>query len=191
MRRRHTHEAAFTLVEMIVAIALFAVVMLVSVGALLALVSANRKAQALQSVMNNLNIALDGMARSVRMGNDYDGSVGCNSNTAGPQDCTAGTTMLTFQPFGSASDPKWIYNFNSATNRIERSTSGSISGASPITAPEVSIDRMLFYVVGTESGDTVQPKVVIVIQGSAGVPGSSSRTTFHLQAAAVQRVLDL
>src|SRR3989344_8697452 len=51
----------FTLVEMIVAIALFSIVMVVSVGALLALVTANRKAQALQSVMNNLNIALDGM----------------------------------------------------------------------------------------------------------------------------------
>ena len=99
--------------------------------------------------------------------------------------------MFVFQPYGDSSDPQWIYNFNDATNRIERSTSGSISGAAPITAPEVTIDEMLFYVVGTESGDTVQPKVVIVIKGSAGVPGSSSRTTFHLQAAAVQRVLDL
>ncbi len=181
----------FTLVEMIVAIALFAIVMVVCVGALLSLVTANRKAQALQSVMNNLNIALDGMARSVRMGNDYDGSTGCNSNAADTHDCTGGSTMFVFQPFGSTLDSKWIYNFNSATNRIERSTSGSISGAAPITAPEVTIDEMLFYVVGTERGDTVQPKVVIVIKGSAGIPGSSTRTTFHLQAAAVQRVLDL
>src|SRR3989344_5257439 len=64
-------QRGFTLVEMIVAIALFSVVMIVCVGALLALVNANRKAQALQSVMNNLNIALDGMVRSVRMGNSY------------------------------------------------------------------------------------------------------------------------
>ena len=183
----------FTLVEMIVAIGLFSIVMVVSVGALLALVNANRKAQALQSVMNNLNIALDGMARSIRMGNNYDGSTGCTGNTGDVNDCTGGSTMFVFQPYGDASDPQWIYNFNSATNRIERSTSGSISGAAPITAPEVSIDEMLFYVVGTKrgDGDTVQPKVVIVIKGSAGVPGSASRTTFHLQAAAVQRVLDL
>ena len=191
MRRRYTHTAGFTLVEMIVAIALFAIVMVVCVGALLALVTANRKAQALQSVMNNLNIALDGMARSVRMGNDYDGSVGCANPSAGSHDCTEGSTMLEFQPFGDTSDPRWIYYFNSTTHRIERSTSGSISGAAPITAPEVSIDEMLFYVVGTQRGDTVQPKVLIVIKGSAGMPGSSTRTTFHLQAAAVQRVLDL
>src|SRR3989338_5238251 len=77
----------FTLVEMIVAIGLFSVVMVVCVGALLSLVNANRKAQALQSVMNNLNIALDGMARSVRMGNTYDGSTGCVGNTGGANDC--------------------------------------------------------------------------------------------------------
>ncbi len=189
--RRLTANSGFTLVEMVVAIALFSIVMVVCVGALLALVSANRKAQALQSVMNNLNIALDGMARSIRMGNDFDGSTGCTGNTGGPNDCTGGSTTFEFQSFGSTSDPHWIYNFNTVTHRLERSTSGSISGAAPITAPEVTIDEMLFYVVGTTRGDTVQPKVVIVIKGSAGAPGSSSRTTFHLQAAAVQRVLDL
>ena len=68
LKRRLAADSGFTLVEMIVAVALFAVVMLISVAALLALVDANRKAQALQSVMNNLNIALDGMVRSVRMG---------------------------------------------------------------------------------------------------------------------------
>src|SRR3989338_2524865 len=58
---RNTYRASrgFTLVELIVSIGLFAIVMLISVGALLALTGANRKAQALQSVMNNLNVALD------------------------------------------------------------------------------------------------------------------------------------
>ena len=52
-------NAGFTLIEMIVAIALFAVVMLVSVSTLLSLVAASRKVQALELVMNNLNITLD------------------------------------------------------------------------------------------------------------------------------------
>src|SRR3989338_1985894 len=74
----------FTLVEMIVSVALFATVMLVSVGALLSLMGANRKAQALQSVMNNLNVALDGMVRSIRMGSNYHCGAGTFSAT---QDC--------------------------------------------------------------------------------------------------------
>ena len=56
-------------------LALFAIVMLIASATLLSLVAANRKAEALQSVMNNLNISLDEMVRNVRMGSNYR----CNS----------------------------------------------------------------------------------------------------------------
>ena len=45
--------------------------MLIAGATLLSLVYANRKAEALQSVMNNLNISLDNMVRNVRMGSNY------------------------------------------------------------------------------------------------------------------------
>ncbi|OGG50407.1 hypothetical protein A2704_05725 [Candidatus Kaiserbacteria bacterium RIFCSPHIGHO2_01_FULL_54_36b] len=177
--RRLTADSGFTLIEMIVAVGLFAVVMLVCVGALLSLIHANRKAQALQSVMNNLNIALDGMVRSVRTGSDYQ----CDSGT----DCPNGGTALSFKP-NDPQEPRWFYRFNGT--RLERSTSNPVA-YDAITAPEVSIEEMRFFVVGTDSGDTTQPKVVIVIKGSAGAEGTTARTTFHIQATAVQRVLDL
>ena len=182
----------FTLVEMIVAVALFAVVMLVCVGALLSLVNANRKAQALQSVMNNLNIALDGTVRAIREGSAYNGSVGCTGGNlgGGPNDCTGGSNQLSFQPYcNSTCDQPWVYTYDPVTKRLYK----SVNGQSPvaITSPEVSIDDMEFYVVGTTRKDPVQPKIVIVINGSAGAVGSSARTTFHIQATAVQRLLDL
>jgi prepilin-type N-terminal cleavage/methylation domain-containing protein len=190
----HTRHSGFTLVEMIVAVALFAIVMVVCVGALLSLVNANRKAQALQSVMNNLNIALDGIVRNARMGSNYDGSVNCSGNgNSSPKDCTSGSTTFSFEPYGNkSSDPPWVYTFAKDSNgvgRIYKSENGAT--AIPITAPEVSIEGMEFYVVGTMPGDTTQPKVVIVIKGTAGVHGSSAQTTFHIQATAVQRILDL
>ena len=187
----------FTLVEMIVAIALFAIVMLVCVGTLLALVNANRKAQALQSVMNNLNITIDGMVRAVRMGTDYHGAggdSGCTDvNYKTAHDCTNGGKILAFEPYGNApSDDPWIYSFANDANGVGRIYKSEIGQAPiPITAPEVSIDDIRFYVIGTTRGDTIQPKIVIVIKGSAGAAGSSARTTFHIQATAVQRVLDL
>jgi prepilin-type N-terminal cleavage/methylation domain-containing protein len=172
-------ERGFTLVEMIVAVALFAVVMLVSVGALLALVGANRKAQALQSVMNNLNIALDGMVRSVRMGTDYR----CN----GGGDCANGGDVLSFVPFGGGD--RWVYF--AEDGRLYKSTTGSTVDGFPMTAPNIEIDSLEFYVVGTTRGDDVQPKVVAVVKGTAGGSQVKTTTTFSIQATAVQRILDI
>lgn len=183
-------QKGFTLVEMIVAVGLFAIVMLVCIGALLSLANANRKAQALQSVMNNLNIALDGMVRAIREGSTF--HCGSGADTI-PQDCLNGDSEFAFEPFGNTtSDQPWVISYAEDENgvgRIYKSENGDVP--IPITAPEVSIDSITFYVVGTTRGDTVQPKVVIVIEGSAGAAGTDTRTNFHIQATAVQRLLDL
>jgi len=183
-------QKGFTLVEMMVSVALFAIVMMVCVEVLLALVSANQKAQALQSVMNNLNITLDGMVRPIREGSNFHCGGGLNTTV---QDCAAGDTTFAFEPFGNTpTDQPWVYTFAQDSNgvgRIYKSENGQAPIA--ITAPEVSIQSMEFYVVGTTRGDQTQPKVIIVIKGTAGVAGSKAATTFHIQATSVQRVLDL
>lgn len=182
----------FSLIELIVAVALFSIVMLVSVAALLALVDANRKAQALQSVMNNLNVALDGMVRSIRMGTDYH----CGGPPYGGASPCAGGTTFAFESFDgdpATDSDQWVYSFEQDENgvgRIYKSESGG-TGWLPITAPEVSIDEMKFYVVGTDPADNVQPKVVISITGTAGADKVKTRSSFSIQATSVQRILDL
>ena len=176
--------------EMMVSVALFAIVMMVCVEVLLSLVTANRKAQALQSVMNNLNITLDGMVRPIREGSNFHCGGGLNTSV---QDCPAGNTSFAFEPFGNTpANQPWVYSFSvdgSGVGRIYKSVNGQAPIA--ITAPEVNIEDMEFYVVGTARGDQTQPKVIIVIKGTAGTAGSKAATTFHIQATSVQRVLDL
>lgn len=199
----------FSLVELMVSMTLFAIVMLVAVGALLSLVDANRKARALENVMNNLNIAVDGMVRSIRMGNTFncdstsipDGETGgdCNGGTGGPP---GAEESFSFAPFGanpSVQGERWVYTFvpgDSDTNgQIWRSRDGGLTEVA-ITSPEVDIDDVTFYVDGTVRAntvaqDTTQPKVVVVIKGTAGAGNTKTETTFYIQATAVQRVLDL
>src|SRR3989344_808136 len=192
MKKLPDSSRGFTLVEMIVAVGLFAVVMLISVGALLSLISANRKTQALHLVMNNLNIALDSMVRSIRMGSKYHCGLGGEYQEA--NSCPGGDVALAFEAFGGTDDPQnqWVYFYNEETKRIYKSEDSGIT-AFAITAPTVSIDSLTFYVIGTEhgNGDTVQPKVVITIKGTAGAERIKTKTTFHIQATAVQRILDL
>jgi len=193
-----SNEAGFTLIEMIVAAALFAVVMLVSTTALLALVGANRKAQSLQTVMNNLNVALDGMVRAMRMGSEYYCSTSSSgSNFTETRDCEEGL-LFAFRPFNADSpDDRWVYWYkeDNGVGRIYKSETGDTDDGIAITAPTIDIASLKFYVVGTDSGDDdedrIQPKVVIAIRGVAGGDNVKTRTEFSMQATAVQRVLDL
>ncbi len=187
-----------------VSVTLFVVVMLVAVGALLALVDANRKARALESVMNNLNIAVDGMVRSIRMGNTFNCGASAIPNPIAGADCGGGDDLFSFAAFGSnpsVAAERWVYYFAADANGVGRLwRSRESEAAVAITAPEVNIDivNSRFYVVGTARAsadsvnpNTTQPKVVFVIKGSAGRAGTRSATTFYIQATAVQRVLDL
>ncbi len=186
-------ERGFTLIEMLVAVSLFTVVMFVSVSALLALVGANRKAQALQSVMNNLNITLDGMVRALRMGTHYEcgGTTPVGNQGGGGNDCLEGAPYMSFIPFGVPPDNSnaWVYAYDGAAKRILKSENGG--SYVPITADSVDIDSLTFYVLGTVRGDTTQPKVVVEVKGTAGADRIKTKTTFSIQATAVQRLLDL
>ena len=201
-------EAGFTLIEMLVSIGLFAIVMVVCVGALLSLVGANKKAQALESVMNNLNISLDDMTRSIREGSAYNcGAVGVPLLTGGNNaDCSTGNTTFSFAPFGSNTadaSKRTVYKYVTSAPGSPCVTTSGVGGCitrsqnagvySSITAPEVSITDMQFYVVGSASGgaDITQPRVIMTVEGRAGGGMVKDSTTFHLQATALQRVLDL
>lgn len=191
---------AFTLIEMMVAVTIFAIVMMVGVGGLLSLVATNHRAQAIHSVMNNLSAAVEGMSRSIRVGTLYNCVTSAttppspppSSTIANPQDCAlGGAHLLAFESStGNLTDAndQVVYRLNGT--QLERSLRGGANGSwIAITAPEVSIDSFDFYVVGSAKGDGIQPRVLMRIRGSAVVPGGT--TTFTVQASVVQRVLDI
>jgi len=64
-------EKGFTLIEIIISLAIFAVVALIAVGALLKVIDANKKAQSLKSAINNINFAFDDISRDIRTGTRY------------------------------------------------------------------------------------------------------------------------
>lgn len=173
MRTVATQQKGFTLVEMIVAIFVFSVVMVVSTGALVSIIGANRKAQSVKSVMNNVAFSLDSMTRALRVGTDYD---------CGVSSCASeGSESLTFTDV----DGREVqYRFNESSNQIERDIDGA--GFQALTAPEVTVDRLMFYVDGVESDG--QPRVLIVVGGRAGV--GKSETVFNIQTLVSQRSLD-
>jgi len=67
----HKYLSGFTLLEMIVSLAIFSIVAVVAVGSLARIVGLNRQAQTLQASMNNIDFALESMSREMRVGGDY------------------------------------------------------------------------------------------------------------------------
>jgi prepilin-type N-terminal cleavage/methylation domain-containing protein len=168
-------QRGFTLIEMIVSIFLFSIVMVVATGSLVSILGANRKAQAVKTVMNNLNFVLDSMTRAIRVGTDYDCGV--------PTCATTGSTEFSFV---DADSNDVTYRFNEGTNRVERSMNGG--SFDPLTSPGITVERLRFFADGITLNDQAQPRVLIVIGGEAGQ--DRSRTRFDLQTLISQRIFD-
>ena len=70
---------------------------------------------------------------------------------------------------------------------LEKQITGG--GYIAVTAPEINIDSLTFYVSGAGTSDTLQPKVTIKIQSHAGT--GKGRSDFTLQTLVSQRPLDI
>lgn len=185
-------KRGFTLIELLVSLSLFSMTMLVITSSLLTMVDANRKGQAISSVINNLHFALESMTRNARTGTSYL----CGATYAGlsPNDCPSGDIMFGY----TAADGKGVYYsyIAGATGRIDRCThlAGGNCTSGPwirMTASEINITRARFFLLGNlpfSSSEYLQPRVIMIIQGEASVGGKLSK--FNIQTTVAQRTPD-
>jgi type II secretory pathway pseudopilin PulG len=172
----------FTLIELIVSMSLFMLVMTMSMGSIIGVFDVNRKSQAMKTVMSNLNLAIESMAREMRFGDNY--HCGSSGTITAPQNCPNGGDFVSFL---SSDDEQIIYRLEGGV--IEKSSDGGGSYAA-LTGSEVDIEDLSFYVLGAGAqSPSLQPKVLIKVSGVAG-PNEKSRTEFTLQTLVSQRVLD-
>jgi len=183
-------KRGFTLIEIMTAMAIFSVVVVISMGSILAVFDLNRKSESVKSAMDNLNLAIESMAREMRFGSMYSCSPTLPTTLPPPlQDCadidgeesiafrnTDRTRTIVYRKFGSG---------------IQKSLDAGATFA-PVTSPEITINDLKFYVLGTStygSGDREQPRIIIKIRGIAGTK-SNSQTDFTMQTMVSQRQLD-
>ena len=187
-KKKSQYNAGISLIEVLIATAIFSVVMVVSVGALISMNNSNKKAQTTRIVMDNLNFAMENMSRNLRIGTTYHCAIGTGIVTS-PRDCSIGSdasdSSISF--FGHKGN-QIIYRLNSSNHQIESSIDAGLTYL-PITSPELSVDNLIFYVVGAPAGDGKQPRVTIVISGTA-VFSNGTQSKFQVETSASQRQLD-
>lgn len=188
-KHKNKKDRGLILLELVVALGIFLAVMTIGMGAVLAMYGLNKKSQSLKLVMTNLNFAVESMAREIVVGTDYR----CDDSDTEPFDCPMGGGAITFC---SSENERIFYKFDS--NAIKRSiqpmtadgqcSSQPSSSFLSITAPEVEINKLRFFVEGTGTGDCEkQPRVVILIEGVAGVR-EEEKSEFSIQTTVSQRV---
>jgi prepilin-type N-terminal cleavage/methylation domain-containing protein len=195
MMQYKNKRRAFTLVEMMVAIAVFSIVMVVAMSALLNVIDANNKARSIKTAINNISFALEGISKDMRMGTDYK----CIDNGNKETKCLPdgeGNIGVKYKTSRAGGEGFAYYKFDSNNNKIWSCldtigidcANGDYFSA--LTSKEVKIEKMVFYVQNTVTNLGKQPRVIITIQGKAGPDNKPQlQTDFNLQTGISQRTV--
>ncbi|MEK7136418.1 MAG: prepilin-type N-terminal cleavage/methylation domain-containing protein [Patescibacteria group bacterium] len=71
IRNKKRKQQGFTLIELMVSVAIFAMVTLMTSGSFIVLANIYRKVQSNRAIVDNLNLAMDTMTLQIREGRDY------------------------------------------------------------------------------------------------------------------------
>jgi type II secretory pathway pseudopilin PulG len=206
----------YTIIETMIAVALFIIVVTMGMGALLNANLVHQKSRDLRSIMDSLSFAIEDISRNLRTGYNYQ----CydvahptlslvTTSASYPRSCQNGWAIA-FEPAGgntasyghATGNPpvadQWAY-YISNTGQIFRSTDGAQTFVQ-LTPDEVVINTTAssFSVLGAEpptqppncgTADCQQPFVIIKLVGTIIFHGVA--TPFSLQTSASQRLIDV
>ena len=167
----------YTLVELMVAVGLFAIVMMLSSGAYLMMIGVNRQAQGMATGINDLSFALETMTRTIRTGGEYCGSSvpPCFNNSFSFKDIHG--SVVTYSLVGTS---------------IKQTVAGVQSA---LTDPSVTITSLQFNKSGvspySSTHDTKQASVMIVVSGTVSSSANKTPQAFTVETLATMRAVDL
>lgn len=191
-----------------VSISIFAIVAVVAIGALLKIVDANKKAQSLETSVNNLNFALDSITREMRVGTHYvcfGGSFADFSGNAGNSGCLgAGRWTVMFDSSEKSSKAgvtcalKYAYRYDGTTlTKAQQSSCDELDPTFyPIIADSSALDAKIHFDLALLTvmavdlmGTPTPPYAQLHLKGYVGTK-EKNKSTFDLQTTISQRLPD-
>lgn len=188
--KQKNKESGFTLVELLVALTLFTFIMLACVTSLYAVNNAARKVNAIRGVLDNLNFAMESMSRTLRTSTTLvcDGTYNPEgfTNNCPFEGGDPSSRISAHSTLGLETDVE--YWLDSSTQQVMKRTfeGGVWTNSIAITAPEIDVQTLRFYVDGADDDDLKQPSVIIMMQGIA-TASTGDTTPFALHTFISQR----
>lgn len=180
----------FTLVEMLVSIFVFTIIMFISSGAILSVLSANRKNQADKVVFSNFSFALETVARELRQGYNYATAAAATNLPGGA--ISSGGIAFQANTSGAAAHVAFYQVTNTTDKylvRCESATSFTLTGcnisnnSTRVTGKDVSLDTFTFAI--SPEGRFV--RLNLLGSASLGAGTNAVRTNFSLQTSVTTR----
>jgi len=207
---RKVYSQGFTLIEMMISVALFTVVMIFGIGSLLTSNNSYHQTENLRKVIDNLSFSVEDIARTLRVGTHYicGGTIGIDtdagvfppvySNTSigfSEPNCAFGGGSILFE--SAEGDPLddhdqygflMLYDVRDQKAKLYKTINGGLSWML-ITPPSVYFNPITsgFTVVGVRDDDK-QPLVMFHLSGTVEYKNIS--TSFNLQTSVSQRALE-
>jgi prepilin-type N-terminal cleavage/methylation domain-containing protein len=170
----------FTLVEMMVSVSIFAIIVTVGIGALFSMNRSYTATRTQQAIMDQLNFALESMAREIRTGSSYYCGSGLNLPSS-ENDCLSSQNSLSFVNV----DGEGVAYAISGSGRIVKRVDNE---RFDITPEEIEIVDLSFRVIGSDNADTTQPTVIMSVAGNSTFRDLT--TNFVIQTSVTQRIPD-
>lgn len=166
------NNRGYTLVELIIAVGLFAFIMMLSSGAYLVMIGINRQVQGIATGIDNLAFALETMTRTIRTGTSY--------SCSGGGDCDNGGSNFSV--------------VDSSGDTVSYALSGGVitQNGVALTDPSVTVSSLMFYASGTgkPTSDYLQPRVTTIVSGTVS-SGPGKTEPFTVETGATMRGSDI
>ena len=189
----------FTLVETLVAVAVFSILVAIGVGGFARALQTQRQVAALIASESNASIAIEQMAREIRTGYAFcnDPNNNGNPNTVCQNYCTplgsgwgSGAWKCSALDFYNSDGTNVDYKM--VNGLLERSTGGDVASAYvPITGNTVALQGLSFILFGNIEGDRWTPRITISMQVAPNTSDPAiANTPLNLQTSVSARTID-
>lgn len=182
------NNQGFTLLELLVAVAIFSVVMTVASGVLSNILQSQERVLAEQLALNNTSYALEYMGRSLRMAKkDADGQCLDEYLENFNDKCNyavSGDSSIRFLNHDKEC-VEYFLKGNQVKKKKSDNETDSFGGAQAFTSNDLTISKLNFEIKGECQDDNLQPTVTIFMNVE-----TSEETDFKIQTTITQRNLD-
>lgn len=168
MQSKNKNKNGFTLIEFLVAIAIFSLLVSSAVFILSSTLKSQRKALALQQISDQTSYMLEYMSRTIRM--------------AQPGTIKSAAGGVEFESYNGET-VKFFYE----DGAIKQFKSGE---AINLTSEDIEVTSAYFSITGIDTGDGLQPKVTIAITITSEGSKPEEQTEIRVQTTISQRNLD-